>query len=92
MALRPAREPLSTVPDTLEDGSRLVGICMGGAPIYHDADVGVLRDDGGSTKGDESHRRTIADDESVADAITAVERSRGWAVLSRYGLEHLSDQ
>lgn len=38
-----------------------------------------------------SCRHTIGPDESVADAITTVERRSGWAVLSEYGLEHLSD-
>jgi|GEM_PF-2585712 len=97
MALRPARDPLDDVPEQLPDGARLVGVVTAGTPIYHDPDDAVLRTTEQSHESsvdttDESYRHAIDRDESVADAITTVERQRGWALLSAYGLEHLTDE
>lgn len=98
MAIRQVKQPFEGVPEQLTDGSRLVGMVSGGTPVYHDPDAAVFRDADGSTEENRQStepdccRHTIDSEESVADAITAVERHSGWAVLSEYGLEHLSDE
>lgn len=97
MAIRHVTQPFDGVPEELTDGSRLVGVVSGGTPVYHDPDAAVFRDADSSIEGHREPtrpdccRHALDPEESVADAITAVERHSGWAVLSEYGLEHLSD-
>lgn len=93
MASRIGGETVRKAPVQTTDGAQLVGVLMGGPPLYYDASRDSIRA-AADTGGGETHayRYDLDADESVADAIATIERRRGWRVLSAYGRETLTSE